>query len=232
MAGLPPVIKARYLDANGNPLAGGKLWTYNAGTVVPKATYTDFGGGTANTNPVILDANGEADIWLGTSYYKMILMNSLDVIQWTVDNVSLPTNAVAGLPTGGTIRQVLKKIDSTNYNAEWVDSVKVTGNSTTPQVITAAGGIAFTGYADRNVWYVKSNSGAVTITANPKIAAGMFDGQQLDVVQMSATDTLQIDDGNGVANSGASAMILDQVRKVASYFWDHTAALWVERSRS
>lgn len=232
MPGLSPVAKARYFDSNGDPLVGGKLYTYIAGTTTPKVTYQDINGYILNTNPIILDANGECDLWLGTSYYKMVLKDSNDVVQWTVDNVTLPVAEVSGLPVGGTIRQVLKKIDSTNYNAEWVDSVKVTGTSTTPQSITAAGGIAFTGYADKNVWYVKSNGGAVTITANPKIAAGMFDGQQLDIIQMSATDTLSIPHGTGVYNSGASDMILDEVRKVASYIWDHTAALWNERSRS
>jgi hypothetical protein len=85
---IAPNLKQRYFDANGNPLAGGKLYTYQAGTTTPQATYTDSGGGTANANPVILDANGEATVWLDpTLSYKFILADSSDTVQWTVDDV-------------------------------------------------------------------------------------------------------------------------------------------------
>lgn len=51
-----------YTDA-GAPLVGGKLWTYVSGTTTPQATYTDKALTTPQTNPVILDARGEAEIW-------------------------------------------------------------------------------------------------------------------------------------------------------------------------
>lgn len=87
MASLSPYLKQRFFDANGDPLVGGKLWSYLAGTVTPKTTYTDETEAAANANPVILDANGEANVWLGAGYYKFVLMNSLDVVQWTQDRV-------------------------------------------------------------------------------------------------------------------------------------------------
>ena len=75
---------------NGNVLAGGKLYTYVAGSVsTPQPTYTDSTGNVANSNPVILDSNGEANVWFDiTLSYKLVLTDSLGVIQWTVDNVS------------------------------------------------------------------------------------------------------------------------------------------------
>lgn len=94
---LPPVLRQRYLDANGNPLAGGLLYTYQAGTTTPQATYTDSGGGTPNANPIVLDANGEAAMWLDpTLSYKFVLKNSSEVTQWTVDNV-------IGILTSGSV---------------------------------------------------------------------------------------------------------------------------------
>lgn len=82
------MLRQRYYDADGNPLAGGKLYTYQAGTTTPQATYTDQGGGTPNANPIVLDANGEAAMWLDpTLSYKFVLKNSSDVTQWTTDNV-------------------------------------------------------------------------------------------------------------------------------------------------
>lgn len=87
MATLTPSAKQQFFDANGNPLAGGKLYTYAAGTTTPLATYTDSSGGTPNTNPVILDSRGEAGVWLGSSAYKLKLTTSADVEIWTVDNI-------------------------------------------------------------------------------------------------------------------------------------------------
>jgi hypothetical protein len=85
---LCPVPKFRALDANGNPLAGGKLYSYQSGTSTPQATYTDFAGGTANANPVVLDANGEANVWLDPELsYKLVLKDSSDVEQYSVDNI-------------------------------------------------------------------------------------------------------------------------------------------------
>lgn len=84
---LTPNAKQKFSDANGDPLAGGKLYTYVAGTVNPATTYVSLNGA-ANANPIILNANGECDLWLtdGNSY-KFELKNSSDVSQWTVDNI-------------------------------------------------------------------------------------------------------------------------------------------------
>lgn len=88
MAILPPVFKQRYFSAAGLPLAGGKLYTYIAGTTTPQATYTDATEASANTNPIILDANGECSLFLGSSSYKVKLTDSADVEQWTTDNIN------------------------------------------------------------------------------------------------------------------------------------------------
>lgn len=86
-ASLVPFPVFRAFDPDGAPLAGGKLYTYAAGSLTPLATYTDQGGGTENANPVILDANGSANVWLAQASYKMTLKDSEGNIQWTVDNI-------------------------------------------------------------------------------------------------------------------------------------------------
>lgn len=88
MSALSPTLKQRFFDSNGAPLVGGKLYSYAAGTTTPKATYTDESTASANANPVILDANGEANVWLDSGFYKFVLKDSLDATQWTVDRVS------------------------------------------------------------------------------------------------------------------------------------------------
>jgi parallel beta-helix repeat protein len=85
---LSPVPKLQFFTAAGVPLVGGKLFTYAAGTSSPLATYTDSTGVTSNTNPVILDSRGEANVWLGNSSYKFKLTDSNDVEIWTVDNIT------------------------------------------------------------------------------------------------------------------------------------------------
>jgi len=100
MAALTPTAKMQFFKADGTPLVGGKLYTYTAGTTTPQTTYTDSSGGTANTNPIILDSRGEANIWLGGSTYKFKLADANDVEIWTVDNISAPTSGVSPALSG------------------------------------------------------------------------------------------------------------------------------------
>jgi hypothetical protein len=95
-ATLTPSAKQQFFDANGNPLAGGKLYTYTAGTTSPVVTYVDSAGVTTNTNPIILDSRGEANVWLGTGTFKFKLMSATDVEIWSVDNIpGAPTENAA-----------------------------------------------------------------------------------------------------------------------------------------
>lgn len=81
---------AQFFDDNGDPLSGGKIFTYAAGTTTPKATFTDFTGATPQANPIILDAAGRPpfEVWLtyGDSY-KFILKDSNDTLVGTFDNI-------------------------------------------------------------------------------------------------------------------------------------------------
>ena len=88
MAAISPVPFLQFVDANGAPLAGGKLYTYAAGTTTPLATYTTVSGATPNSNPVILDSAGRASVWLGGSSYKFVLKTSADVLSYTTDNIA------------------------------------------------------------------------------------------------------------------------------------------------
>jgi hypothetical protein len=81
--------KFREIDSTtGLPLSGGLLYTYAAGTLTPLATFTDAGGGSSNTNPVVLDSAGRADVFLGNSTYRMILKSALGVTVWDEDNIT------------------------------------------------------------------------------------------------------------------------------------------------
>lgn len=84
---------AQFFDNNGNPLTGGKLYTYAAGTTTPAAVYTSSAGSTAHSNPIILDAAGRvpgsSEIWLTDSVsYKFVLKDSSGVLLATWDNIT------------------------------------------------------------------------------------------------------------------------------------------------
>ena len=100
----------QFFDDNGVPLAGGLIYTYQAGSSTPLVTYTDNGGIVANANPIVLDASGRTpqQIWLLTGFsYKFVLQNADAVLIQTLDNIypilqNAPTSAPA-IPAGGII---------------------------------------------------------------------------------------------------------------------------------
>lgn len=74
------------LARDGTPLAGGKVFTYEAGSSTLKTTYAELGMSTANTNPVVLDAEGRADIWW-TGPMKVVVQDATGVQLYTQDNL-------------------------------------------------------------------------------------------------------------------------------------------------
>ena len=100
---LSPTPKLQFFDANGDPLVGGLLYTYAAGTTTPLTSYTDSTGVSANTNPIVLDSRGEANVWLGAAIYKFALYTSVGVLIWTVDNINGSTFASNATGDGTTL---------------------------------------------------------------------------------------------------------------------------------
>lgn len=87
MASIYPQPKMQFFTNNGDPAVGYKLYTYEPGTAfsVLKTTYSDDAG-TPNTNPIIMDARGEASVfWSGQ--YDVKLTTDLDVLVWTQTGV-------------------------------------------------------------------------------------------------------------------------------------------------
>ncbi len=84
--GFLPLPKFHADTAAGVPLVGGKVYTYSNGTTTPKVTYSDAALSVENTNPVILDARGNAIIYLSGTY-TIVLKDSTDVTIWTMNAV-------------------------------------------------------------------------------------------------------------------------------------------------
>lgn len=90
---LSPAPKLAFLDSNGKPAVGYKLFTYLAGTTTKQATYVDSAGITLNANPIILDYRGEANVWIPPNLrlkYVFAAPNDTDPPTnpiWSVDNL-------------------------------------------------------------------------------------------------------------------------------------------------
>lgn len=86
---LSPWLKPRFFITGTNrPLAGGLMYTYKAGTTENATTYSDDAG-TTNTNPIVLNSDGECDLYLDDSVsYRIILKNALGVTQFDKDRIA------------------------------------------------------------------------------------------------------------------------------------------------
>ncbi len=80
--------KLQLFDDDGAPVVGGFLFSYEAGTDTPLDTYTDEDLSVPNENPVELDANGRAVVFLTPGVgYKFILQDEDEVQLWEQDDV-------------------------------------------------------------------------------------------------------------------------------------------------
>jgi len=99
----------QFFTTTGLPLNGGYIYTYQAGSTTPLATYTDSSGAVANTNPIQLGTDGRPpnEIWLNSGYsYKFVLSDSTNSVIQTYDNLYGIPSSVAqatAVPSGGII---------------------------------------------------------------------------------------------------------------------------------
>jgi hypothetical protein len=80
----------QFLDNSGDPLTGGLLYTYAAGTTTPQSTFTTSAGTTPHSNPIIMDAAGrlESEVWLtGGVAYKLVLRDRIGALLGTYDDL-------------------------------------------------------------------------------------------------------------------------------------------------
>jgi len=168
-----PRFKAFY-PATGNPLSGGQLYTAQPGTTVqfglppayPMPTYTDSTGTTQNLNPVILDGNGEADVWL-SGYTKFVLFDVNGNLVWSKDNVS-SSPALQSVSLQWVPQSTQVSYGSANATNPQIASFVVPGNQTAvfltgTAVLATINGGAVVGIV-QNASY-GGTPGATTVTA-------------------------------------------------------------------
>ena len=171
MAGLTPSPKQQIFGSDGLPLVGGKIYTYAGGTSTPIATYTDYTAATANTNPIILDSLGQANIWLvNTTSYKFIVKDADDVLLYTVDNIAIPLdiNSFSSPPPIGDVTP----------NTGAFTTLSATGAVTFATTLTVAGQLTLnnTGAAKLSVGTTGQRPTAVTGMVRYNSTTGKFEG--------------------------------------------------------
>ena len=108
---LSPIGNAiSFLGTTGLPLSGGKLYTYQAGSSTPLATYTDNNGTVANSNPIIFGSDGKipSELWLTYGYnYKFVIKDYNDVLIATYDNLYGILGTVPVAPSSFTTGMIM-----------------------------------------------------------------------------------------------------------------------------
>jgi hypothetical protein len=123
---------------DGDPLAGGWVYTYAAGTTTPKAAYNDHNLTSPKSNPFQLDAYGESTVWLD-GIYKINIEDSahVQIPGYPVDNVSTSGTAADSIfiqaGTGAIPRSAQDKM------REWVSVLDFAGVDPTGVLDSTAG---------------------------------------------------------------------------------------------
>lgn len=88
MAGSISLSLSQQLDSLGNPLNGGTLQFYAAGTTTPQSAYQDVALTLPYPNPIVLDSAGRVpSFYLADGQIKIVLKNAGGVTQVAADNL-------------------------------------------------------------------------------------------------------------------------------------------------
>lgn len=129
-------INTQFIDDCGRPLAGGEVYTYEAKTTTPKPTYADVEGLAVNTNPIILDESGRANIHLDVGAYRIRVFNKKGALIADTPEIS---RYVTGTELDEFLQNVEDGVNELNQVKETLETVAETVVSNQKGV---AGGLA------------------------------------------------------------------------------------------
>ena len=183
---------AQLFNNDGNPLSGGQVFTYLAGTSTPATTYTNPIGSIANSNPIVADAAGRLsnEIWLSTaSAYKFVVKDASGNLLGTYDNI--PT-----LPQP----PIVNDASSISYEQGYtVNAGSFTVGA--KYLITSVGNTDFTAIG------AAANMVGILFTATG-VGSGSGTAKYSRTVQTKLQETISAEDfgaiGDGVANDTAA----------------------------
>jgi len=175
------------VDGTGTPYASWKLYTFETGTTSNKATYSDAGLSSANSNPVVADSNGRmGDVYFLAGRYKLVFKTSADVTIKTIDpydsNVEMVTASAAPSPAYPFL-EYYNTTDGKRYrrnaaNSAWIDLglVDSLGNAATVAQILAGTDTSSFGTSDSiaALWQRGTDIASATTLSLPSGGGSVF----------------------------------------------------------
>jgi hypothetical protein len=170
---------SQFFDNNGLLLSGGLVWSYQAGTTTPIATYPTLAAASAgtptNTNPIILNSRGECQIVLGAPTKLVLEDANINPSTghgnqiWSVDNIGQGGYNIYDA-NGNLLLNFSSASSAVNY-------IQIANSSAgNPVQINALGG-------DTNINLVVGAKGSGTITVTSPITSNT--GQNLILTSSS-----------------------------------------------
>jgi hypothetical protein len=173
-------------SAAGITAAGSQYQVFQAGASgVPTVGALNLGQAAATTGQLPVGAGG-------TGLASLTLNNVL------IGNGASNPTFVAPSSNGNVL---------TSNGTTWISSAPsaaapvLNATQAAPQSVTAAGGISLSGLGYVNVVFIKSNSGAVTVTATPSVTACTAAGQLVYVLGEDASNTVKLQDESALAGA-------------------------------
>lgn len=144
----------------------------------------------------------------------------------------LPVTATAGITIRNGSRNVFVggNWNSTGFSDTGLRNRFLTGDFISVGFQNTGNIVAGTGITSAmlNDYMLYTGSSAIDISANPQVAAG-YDGQKITIVGSSDTNTLTLDDGNGLILAGQCIL---GVGDAITLVYNKSFNFWIENSRS
>lgn len=212
-----PIPEVQFLDANGDPYAGGTLAFFIPGTDTPRDTYQDEAATVLNTNPVVLDSAGRAIVW-GSGTYRCILKDAAGNLIYDQETSAIDSSAFVTMADVNAAIQVETNRALAAEGAEYTRAVAAettlqnnitteTGRATTAETAlhTAIGGQLF-----QSGLTVTDSAGHSRVTfptaysSTPVVMATIYGTIPQTLSACSAADTTGVDIYVALSGTGVS----------------------------
>lgn len=104
----------------------------------------------------------------------------------------------------------------------------VTGSQSSATAIVAGTGINHNNVGNEII-FIAGSGGAVDVSATPQVEAGDSDGDRLTLIGTSDTNTVTLEDGDGLSLNGTCVLGAEDVLELV---WSDDDSLWYETNRN
>lgn len=170
-------VGTQYFTDDNEVLGGGKLYFYNTGTSTPKTTYSNVGLTIANTNPVVLDADGRQPDIFFDGVAKAVLTDSSGTVIDTKDPVGETSQLAFQL---WQTERVYDKYEVVTGSDGYFYVSREDGNSANDPTLSPTKWKLLTEYIgfesanDGYVWTVDSTADQTVAAVHPKTVGGLI----------------------------------------------------------